>query len=49
MPRLFIVPGLNWARRHTIGRAFITADVSIFNGDLVFAELYKQHPDVNPE
>lgn len=49
MPRFFIVAGPNGAGKSTHGQAFIPPGVSVFNGDLVFAELCTQHPDIAPE
>lgn len=49
MPRFYIVAGPNGAGKTTLGHAFLPPDVSIFNGDLVFAELCSQHPDIAPE
>jgi predicted ABC-type ATPase len=49
MPRFFIVAGPNGAGKSTLGQAFVPQGVSIFNGDLVFAELCVQHPDIAPE
>ncbi len=47
--RFFIIAGPNGAGKTTLGRALVPADVSIFNGDLVFEQLCKQYPDIDPE
>jgi predicted ABC-type ATPase len=49
MPRFFIVAGPNGAGKSTLGQAFVPPGVSIFNGDLVFAELCTKHPNIAPE
>jgi|GEM_PF-1078177 len=48
-PRFFIVAGPNGAGKSTLGHAFVPSGVSIFNGDLVFEELIKLHPNLPPE
>lgn len=46
---LYIVAGPNGAGKSTFGQAFVGSDVTIFNGDAVFAELCKKYPTIEPE
>lgn len=48
-PELFVIAGPNGAGKTTYGRAFVPEGVTIFNGDLVFANLVKQYPHVDLE
>lgn len=47
--RFFIIAGPNGAGKTSFGQAFVPRDVPIFNGDLVFEELIKRYPLVDPE
>jgi predicted ABC-type ATPase len=48
-PQFFIIAGPNGAGKSTYGHFHVAADTRIFNGDLVFAELTRQHPNIPPE
>jgi predicted ABC-type ATPase len=48
-PRFFIIAGPNGAGKSTLGSALVPKDVQIFNGDLVFEQLCKQYPNIDPE
>lgn len=48
-PRFFIIAGPNGAGKSTLCSALVPKDVQIFNGDLVFEQLCKQYPHIDPE
>lgn len=48
-PEFFVIAGPNGAGKTTYGPRLVPAGVPIFNGDLVFAELVKQYPHIDPE
>jgi predicted ABC-type ATPase len=49
MPRFTIIAGPNGAGKSTVGHLFLPKDVVIFNGDLVFAELIRRNPHIDPQ
>lgn len=48
MPDFFILAGPNGAGKSTHTRRFIPASISVFNGDLVFADLVNKYPHIEP-
>lgn len=48
-PQFFILAGPNGAGKSTNGHFHIPSGLSIFNGDLVFAELQRQYPHIEPD
>ncbi len=48
MPEFYIIAGPNGAGKSTHGHLFVPPSVDIFNGDLVFADLIRRYPDIEP-
>ncbi|OCX54333.1 hypothetical protein BEL04_08730 [Mucilaginibacter sp. PPCGB 2223] len=48
-PDFYIIAGPNGAGKSTFGSLFIPPDTFYFNGDLVFADLCKRYPHIEPE
>src|ERR1700709_1043652 len=48
-PQFTILAGPNGAGKSTYGHLYISPTTPMFNGDLVFAELVKQYPHIQPE
>lgn len=48
-PEFFIIAGPNGAGKSTNGSEFVPDSLTIFNGDLIFADLKKRYPDIEPE
>jgi len=48
-PDFYMIAGPNGAGKSTFGSLFIPSDTFYFNGDLVFADLCKRYPDIEPE
>ncbi len=47
-PEFYVIAGPNGAGKSTNGYLFVPPSVNIFNGDLVFADLVKRYPDIDP-
>jgi predicted ABC-type ATPase len=47
--RFFIIAGPNGAGKTAFGSLFVPSNVSIFNGDLIFADLVRKYPHIDPE
>ena len=47
-PEFFIIAGPNGAGKSTFGQAFVSKSLTIFNGDLVFADLVRRYPQIEP-
>jgi predicted ABC-type ATPase len=47
--QFFVIAGPNGAGKTAFGKLFVPSELVIFNGDLVFADLVKQYPNVHPE
>jgi predicted ABC-type ATPase len=45
----FIIAGPNGAGKTAFGSLFVPSDVAIFNGDLIFADLVRKYPHIDPE
>lgn len=48
-PQFIILCGPNGAGKSIFGRLHVPEDTPIFNGDLVFAELIRQHPHIEAD
>ena len=48
-PEFYIIAGPNGAGKSTFGSLLIPPDTFYFNGDLVFADLCKRYPAIEPE
>jgi predicted ABC-type ATPase len=48
-PTFTVVAGPNGAGKSTYGHLFVPLSVAIFNGDLVFADLVRRYPAVDPQ
>ncbi|MFI5137160.1 MAG: hypothetical protein ACHQIM_04980, partial [Sphingobacteriales bacterium] len=48
-PQFLIIAGPNGAGKSIYGHFHVPRGISIFNGDLVFAELKQQYPNIEPD
>jgi predicted ABC-type ATPase len=48
-PQFYIIAGPNGAGKSTFGDLYTAPNTTIFNGDLVFADLCKRYPHIEPE